>query len=765
MKKNKNGIVILLCVALVAIIVAGVWFLTRNHTSNDPPESKPSKTDAVNLDWLTDDRTQFNFLGQDVQEGTRLPNQSYSRFLEYDGQLCQFTYIEADESYQLTSMKDGQVLKTYDSDCFAGQVSTLSLDEDGNLWAIYWDDHTETYDLSLCEPGKATADPMPLDMLGEGYVSPIAFALWDNYAVVQYETMIDDTFNSQLLILNRTDHTMKTISDVKYFCLDDSGYLYCLMEDANATVTLAKYVLTENDPLWVTKDLPIGASSLWYLHNAGLFLLSGFQEQWIITGINTETGVMGNVVLDIGTDTDIGKELSPFIGYNFGISTDGQIDISVIDYDLNSENPYCNRYTWKLEAFIPEIHSADAVTLTITSPYPVDSIMGSVRMYQRQHPEVQIVWDTQYSSREEFQKNILQYKEKLATRTMTGDVGDLQMIVGAGLSQEIITDTDAFSDLTPYLDQCSFKDELEQNLLETLRGKDAAIRALPLGVKPNYVVYNETLLQDLDNPFDPDTVTWSQLLDLALQWKQNGIDLSLTSTDPGDEENAKVRLLTELLLANLYGFQQEDGSVDLDQPYFRELIGKLKELWNTPQLIRTDGTHYTDGFFQRSIFAFIFSSSFNDQLGVGTYMPEKEGITICAAPVPWGEIYKKQQGYGFCWGIPSSSKNKDAAWNLLEFMISSDGLPEHTYSQDACSLNNTSFEKQVAHFCDAHALESNEFSDQLQALRKVPISRFDEPYGWVDAVLTPIKEYLDGSRTLDDALALATDNWERFLKG
>ena len=61
--------------------------------------------------------------------------------------------------------------------------------------------------------------------------------------------------------------------------------------------------------------------------------------------------------------------------------------------------------------------------------------------------------------------------------------------------------------------------------------------------------------------------------------------------------------------------------------------------------------------------------------------------------------------------------------------------------------------------------EARDFFDQLQSLRQLPISRFDQPYGWTDAVLVPIQNYLDGNCTLDEALALASDNWERFING
>src|SRR5699024_10893454 len=93
--------------------------------------------------------------------------------------------------------------------------------------------------------------------------------------------------------------------------------------------------------------------------------------------------------------------------------------------------------------------------------------------------------------------------------------------------------------------------------------------------------YNTKLLRELGNPIDPNTVTWSELLDLALQWKEEGRDLSLFLANYGytDTTILKENLLTRILLANLYG---EDS---LKSPEFRALLEKLQALWESPQLI------------------------------------------------------------------------------------------------------------------------------------------------------------------------------------
>ncbi len=765
--KNKKLQIILLVILLVAVLVGGIYFLTRSEDhdalENLGDSTNPSESNSTNLNWLTDERVQYRTLDAELQKGETMPFYGYSRFWLYEGQLCQLTYQKADGAYALTSMEDGTTLKTYERDCFAGEVNALSLDAEGNLWAIYSDFEQSVYRLGQCEPGKALAEAEPLSTLDAQRVFPTELTLWEDYAVIQYQ---DESFEQSLAILNRSDGSVQTIGGVNAFCVDNLGNLYCLSGNTDSGFALEKHSMKENRLLWSQTDLPFNPASLWYLDGGGLFLLSGLGTQQKVTAVEEETGALGAVLLDIWTDTDLGEDFTQYRGCCLGIGGSGRICLSVTDYNLNEGQQFCNRYTWCLEPFVPEVDPADMITLTITAPYPVDSMMGSVRMYQRQHPEVQVVWDTQYISREEYQANALQYREQLATRTMTGDTGDLQMIVGAGLAQEVITDTDAFMDLAPYLEQCSFKEELEWNLIETLRGKDDAIRALPLGIVPTYLMYNETLLQSLGNPIDPDTVTWSQLLDLALQWKEAGTNLSLTSCSPGDEENARVRLLTDLLLANLYGFGQEDGTVALDQPYFRELLQTLKALWDSPQLICSDGNYVVEGFFRNSLFASVLSNvSYSDRLGIAIVVPEREDVTICAAPLPWGEICKKQQSYAFCWGIPASSEHQEAAWDLLAFLISSEGLPDFMYSRDTAALNNAAQEGAYQEYLKIEGKECRTFFDQLQALRQLPISRFDEPYGWRDAVLVPIQDYLDGNATLDEAFSLATANWERLLKG
>lgn len=766
--KNSKMRIALLAVILIAAISLSIWFFAKPRKSAPGKEPNKMSLSAENSttawEQLYNEHVQYKTLEPEVEEGETRPFPAYDRFWLYDGQLCRLTYAAADGSYQLTSMESGETLKRYDSTCFAGSFPILSMDAEGNLWALYSDDDG-TCRLGICEPACTMEDTVLLEMpkeMGETWYLE-EFAVREDFVCIRY---CDNSMVYHLAVLNRANSTVEIIHHVMDFCFDDTGNLYTLIETDKFESILEKRS-SGGQTLWMQNELPFNSTNLWCLNGSGLFLLNGVKNQRNIAAVDSETGELGPNLLDFWTDTDLRDAFSKYNYLRFGIDQGGLICLSVLDYDLsNPANQYCNRYTWRLQSFVPEVNSENAVTLTITAPYPVDSIMGSIRMYQREHPEIQIVWDTQYTSREAFQADILAYKEQITVRVATGDVGDLQMILGAGISQEVITDTDAFADLTSYLEACPFKDELAWNLVETLRGEDGAIRAVPLGNAPMFFIYNASLLKELGAPINPDAVTWSELLDLALQWEQDGTDLSLTSCAPGGETFAKDAILTKLLLANLYDAEQEDGSIQLDQPYLRELLAQLHELWNTKQLIRTDGDSFTSGFFAKSLYT-VFSpdTSFSDRLSKGAVISEREGVDLYAAPEPQGEVCKERQGYAFCWGIPASSEHKDAAWDLLEFIISSKGLPGYTYSQDTDTLNNIAQEGRYNEYRNLGQPENLALFDQLQAIRKIPVSRFDEPYGWRDAVFVPIWDYLEGNCSLDEAMSLASGNWERFLKG
>ena len=243
-----------------------------------------------------------------------------------------------------------------------------------------------------------------------------------------------------------------------------------------------------------------------------------------------------------------------------------------------------------------------------------------------------------------------------------------------------MTETDAFADLSGYLDACPFRDELPDNLLDPLRGEDGAIRGLPLGIMPTYYVWNQKLLDELD--INPYTVTWSQLLNLALVWKEQGTDLSLEISDAGiGMYGTQEQIFQDILLANLYDLPQNGGGVRLDQPYLRQLLEKFKALSGSTQLIRSDG----DASKTLILSGGMDSGNVSDRVTRIDMAANNHGIPVQAAPLPLGEVSQNRQGYAFCWAISQRSSNQEAAWEFLQYLASSEGMTAeggYSYTRD-----------------------------------------------------------------------------------
>ena len=132
-------------------------------------------------------------------------------------------------------------------------------------------------------------------------------------------------------------------------------------------------------------------------------------------------------------------------------------------------------------------------------------------------------------------------------------------------------------------------------------------------------------------------------------------------------------------------------------------------------------------------------------------------------PIPLGENSDYRQSYGFCWGIPASSEHKDEAWDFLSFLLSKDGFSSDRYDVSTFSLNNISDYERFEAARANHPEILEEHYDQFQLIRTSPISRYTEPAGLPDAVLSYLQEYLDGTLSLDEALQQAEASWERKL--
>lgn len=174
--------------------------------------------------------------------------------------------------------------------------------------------------------------------------------------------------------------------------------------------------------------------------------------------------------------------------------------------------------------------------------------------------------------------------------------------------------TDAFEDLTPYLEKDEKYKDLNKSVLNGIK-IDNAIRGLPVSFIGYYYQVNEQLADKLDLKLDYDNLKWSEVLKITKIIEEKEPDAHLFTTT-GDEEG----ILVEILIANMPDLiDLENKKSDLNQEWFIELIKEFKECLAMPNFMKNVDT-LGDDCLQDSLFSRLGS---NRGSGAELYLFEK----------------------------------------------------------------------------------------------------------------------------------------------
>lgn len=642
-------------------------------------------------------------------------------------------------------------------------IVNLYLAPTGTLWFLLRDAAGE-YRVAQMTPGT----PMETVCVLSGYpfsCSAEAFSVSGDWAVLGEE-------NALVLYDLKSGAQLRVIDGVRCFCVDAEDGLYYY---SNKSGLLVRYDLHEGRAVWsrdIESDENVPVQQMFFLPNAGLFTMARGTGQ--IDQRSTENGESLYVLFSTAEDSNVDyTDETLFLRSAFAVDENYHVYLSCIDTDYDTTPFTCTRYLWEFEPFTPENDPTERVTLTITAPYQVDAIDASMRMYQREHPEVEVVWDVQYASRGEFLLHTAQYAEQLALRLMTGDVGDILMLHGSGLDVDAILKTDVLANLSGYLAECEFRNELEQSPIDALRDESGALRALPVALRPRYMIYNETLAQELALDWETDDLTWSELLMLAEVWQRENAPYSLLWSDSASAASAQD-VLRDVLLANLDSFSRQDGSVDVGQAWLRDMAEQIKSLQGSRALKSACGDFWwSAGSLSSTLFVEYYGADYTNLFSWLRLAEENNGVSLRIIPMPRGEQAQARQSYGYCWGISAVSAQKESAWDFLSFVVSRDGLVLDTYTEDTCLLNTVADRERFALSVRSTASRGEDgallidrelrlYEDYRAALAK-PVSRLVEPAQWYEAICRPMEQYLDGTLMLDEALVTAEEAWACVL--
>ena len=300
-------------------------------------------------------------------------------------------------------------------------------------------------------------------------------------------------------------------------------------------------------------------------------------------------------------------------------------------------------------------------TLTVTASYRQDYLENAVRMYQADHPEVEIKWDTLYNTRNEFRPHADEAGQKILTKIMANDVGDIVSVAGMGFGYKDVLETDAFLDLTDRIKGSKYYDQLNKNVLNAIT-LDGKLRALPAGTAHPILRYTNTLDPDLQVDND---ITWNEILQIGLDYPDKFLF--------GSVENGRDRVLvSNLFEANIYDMVDfEAKTANLHEPWFMEALEKLRAVYrqgNLTTLIPLTFNYNVD-YSNRDY----FFECLTMQGVIENYTTEYEDANgeVTLMSMPRGEKSSNRFAYAFqMYAISSNSKKQDAAWDLLEFLVS-----------------------------------------------------------------------------------------------
>lgn len=467
---------------------------------------------------------------------------------------------------------------------------------------------------------------------------------------------------------------------------------------------------------------------------------------------SAETGDYVKSIFEFGKDSTYTADAYAF--QDFMVGDKGELYFSLGPKEPSGKDDYYTFYAYQKEMGKKE---EKAATLTITAPYRNDFMADAIARYELKYPEEKIKYDYMYNDRKEFSDHKEEYAQKLTLNILSGEIGDIVLTGGSALKYKDLAQTDAFTDLTPYLKKDANYGQLNKSVLNGLKIK-GAVRALPLSYIYYQIEVNEDLAKKLGLDLDYDHLSWSEVLQLAGVIEKKAPEAHLFYIG---NQNAWDVMGEYILIANmpdLIDFQNK--KVNLNQKWFKELIKEFKDCSKSKNFINRDAKFDLNDNLHGSLFALSSNAAdtyYGDKLGHFCEYNKMHQSQL--VPMLTGEKANNRIGYSTnMYSINNRSAHKDEAWKFLSFLLQED--VQSIKSIPGMPINQKAVEKIGEDAIKDHAKgdknairfnkEMNEISQKIDFL-------YDMDYLKVD-IDKPIQDYLNDKITLDEAIKKAEEN-------
>ena len=413
-----------------------------------------------------------------------------------------------------------------------------------------------------------------------------------------------------------------------------------------------------------------------------------------------------------------------------------------------------------------------AVTLTIYDNWRSEYVEELVLRFEARYPEEKV----EYSFENEAIKGALKpaYHDKLAATLLAGDGADIVMVGGYRSVCTDVMNSDLIVDLMPYLETDFDPAAYDENLLSALKHGDE-VKAFPINFYMPFLQIDVKGLRELGVTTDFETLTWSQvfsMLDVVKEKAQGKVLFAVPETD-GYKGCTMEQILEELLVANQSELiNHENGTVDLNQQWFVDLLKQFKSVSDDPNIAKylPYGSAYLNAPYDylrdESFIRINIGNDFYNDTGCQRvyehyYPNQKPGADVRYYPIPMGEKGSNREAYSWSlYGITANSPHKESAWKFLKFAIEEEN--QKLESLLSLPVTKEAWSAMVPSTLQVPEVGTQQFFKELTILYR----DIDTIYGADKVTMDmfyPLLQYLNDELTLEDALEKAQQSvWIRL---
>ncbi len=774
MRDNERKKQIALVIAIILVIATGTLIFNNTRKDNDKSEEiSHSIEETTNIiEDIEDDRLYYieESMGEETFEDIR-----HIWIMTFKDKPVRISKNPENQKMSLMDMETGDYIYEFPNEDMY-DYDGLWIDKENIFWTIkYYKDLKQTIVKSFDENGQETSSPIVLENFkgAEGFDE-----VEDKELYLDIRNMrVDDKnlyFGGHALerrdeaffqVYTKDGILLKTfIGCNKGLELDKDGNLFLGTEGK----TYLKDEKSGDPDLYDTYYIKFDGNTfekIYQKHTSAVsdisynssrdrvYALYPFREGKI-TAYDGESGEELEDIFIFGEDSSYMSSSSTCWIWDFYVGENEEIYLVLRSVDMEEGNRY-KFFAYREKA--RRDNTEKTITLTITAPYKDDFLVNAIKAYELKYPEEKVEYNYTYNNSQQFSNHREEYAEQLAMDILTGEIGDVVATGLVGLVYEDIFRTDAFEDLTPYIEKDPSYDELNKKVLEGIK-IDNAIRGLPVSFSYYYYEINEELAREVGLHVDYNRLKWSDVL----KWIKV-IEKKAPNSHLFIGENPEKVALDDILMANMPDLIDLDkNKANLNEKWFVDLMKEFKECSKSKNFaLESPGIH-SDYSFYDSLLRYMLDHERNmrDQI---KYFCESNinGTEKTYIPLFQGEKNTNRRGHSNnMYSINGRSERKESAWKFLSFLLEQDiqqdpqlgGIPLNTVAQQKL-INGYKyvFENQYP----KELLE--EFEDvTINNSQKVDFL-YDVNYFKKD-IEDPIMEYLKDEISIEEAIKKAQEN-------